>query len=96
RTSGAKGEVASTSAALVAGTLANKASLAAAMARWRRIPVKSEDVRNELRATCPSQPRFATYELAVARQLLADHRLYAQAVDAAATPTTASRADGTP
>ncbi len=95
-TSGAKGEVASTSAALVAGTLANKASLAAAMARWRRIPVKSEDVRNELRATCPSQPRFATYELAVARQLLADHRLYAQAVDAAATPTTASRADGTP
>jgi carboxyl-terminal processing protease len=93
-TSGARGEVATTSAALVTDTLANKASLAAAMAGWRRIPVKPEDVRNELRATCPAERRFATYEFAVARRLLADHRLYAQAVDAATTPTTASRVDG--
>ena len=95
-TSGAKGEVAATSAALVAGTLANKASLAATMAEWRHIPVKQDDLRDALRATCPGEPRFATYELAVARRLLSDHQLYAQAVDAGTAPTTASRADGAP
>ena len=79
-TSGAKGEVAATSAAL----------------EWRHIPVKPDDLRDALRATCPGEPRFATYELAVARRLLSDHQLYAQAVDAGTAPTTASRADGAP
>lgn len=64
--------------------LADRAKTAEALSAWRLSSAFDETKRGKLRDTCPSQRRRATLEIEMARQLIADKALYADALNVSA------------
>ena len=91
-TSGAKVKA----ARLIEMALARRLITTDTMAAWRRVDIAEEERRHDLRESCPPQRRLGPTEVEVARRLLTDRTLYAQALDLASPTATASTQRGHP
>ncbi len=61
--------------------MANHAKTEQKLIAWRQPGLREEKKRNSLRASCPSQRRKDDFEIKVARKLIADQALFAQALN---------------
>ena len=91
-TSGAKAKA----ARLIETALVERSRTTDTMAAWRRVDIREEEKRDDLRESCPPQRRLGATDLEVARRLLADRTLYTQALDLASPTATASTERGHP
>jgi carboxyl-terminal processing protease len=78
-------------AALLAALSSGQTSFAPNVAAWRTASVDQQDLREHLRALCPAARHAgATRDVEVARELIADHGLYARALDLSGPVSTVS------
>lgn len=64
-----------------------RARLADIMAAWRKVDVRAEKQRQELRASCPPRDHPGEEDADLARRVIADPALYARALDIRAAAT---------
>ena len=67
--------------AVIQNVMANHEKTEETLIAWRQPGLRDEPKRNALRANCPSQRRRDDFEIRVARKLIADQTLYAQALN---------------
>jgi len=74
----------------IKAVMANRSKTEEVLTAWRKPEIPDEDVRNKLRQSCPSQRRSNNLETDIARRLIDDQALYAQALNLSA-PTHEAR-----
>ena len=67
--------------AVIGKVMANRSKTEEAFVAWRQPGLRAEPIRNRLRTSCPAQRRRDDMEIQIARELIQDQTLFAQALN---------------